>query len=167
MQRQANMEQQAIASMNSRIQAQCKYPEEVPPRKEALSNFECKDKIFRESYLPTSSAPDLAANFAAKYRSLTVDYAEGNISKEKLKTQYALIENEYWQQLNQRYFVAQSRAIQQQQAFTGQIQTLGQTLQRQSEYNHASNQCSSLSIPPIATVGCKNVCINGQWAEVC
>ena len=27
--------------------------------------------------------------------------------------------------------------------------------------------CSSLSIKPIASIGCSNVCINGQWAEIC
>lgn len=27
--------------------------------------------------------------------------------------------------------------------------------------------CNAVSIPPIATAGCKSVCINGTWAEVC
>lgn len=27
--------------------------------------------------------------------------------------------------------------------------------------------CSSLDIRPIASPGCRYVCINGQWAEVC
>ncbi len=30
-----------------------------------------------------------------------------------------------------------------------------------------AEQCDSISLPPMASLGCKNVCINGRWAEVC
>lgn len=29
------------------------------------------------------------------------------------------------------------------------------------------NQCSRMSIAPIANIGCHKSCINGQWADVC
>lgn len=46
-----------------------------------------------------------------------------------------------------------------------------QALQNMSQQlNSASGQageCNSISIAPIASPGCKSVCINGHWAEVC
>lgn len=42
---------------------------------------------------------------------------------------------------------------------------LGQVLLEQDRA--MSLQCSSVDIAPLAPPGCKNVCINGRWAEVC
>lgn len=33
--------------------------------------------------------------------------------------------------------------------------------------NNKRAECTAISIAPIASPGCKNVCINGAWAEVC
>jgi len=50
--------------------------------------------------------------------------------------------------------------------------TQGQIARQQLEQGivprqQALPQCSSMSLAPLANVGCKYVCINGQWAEVC
>ncbi len=163
MQKQADTERQATLSTHSRIAAQCKYIDKIPPRHEAIASFECQDKIVRESYLPSAAAPDLLIGFSAKYREMIVNYAEGHISAERLKVDYGILEAEYAQQLSQRYSVAQSQAMQQQTVFAGQLNALGQSLQGSS----SAGQCSSIDIDPMASLGCKNVCINGRWAEVC
>jgi hypothetical protein len=60
----------------------------------------------------------------------------------------------------------QNRTIQAQNSQAWQNWAQGmQNLSAQSQPQN--QQCTSLSISPIASVGCQYSCINGRWAEVC
>ena len=39
--------------------------------------------------------------------------------------------------------------------------------QQAPSYPHKANECGAVSVTPIASPGCKYICIDGQWAEVC
>lgn len=162
-----NMEKTALNRTWSAIEKQCGYvPPEIAPRDKAMKDFECKERLYNEIYLPVVLAPDLLIKNIAKSRLVTEQYAKGQISKDTLKSKYQQLEAEYMQERQMRFAQARSQALQQQQIYTQQMNAFGQALQNQSAYE-THGQCSSLSIAPMASLGCKNLCINGSWAEIC
>ncbi len=163
---QVNNEAVAYKKLTERIKNECDYiSPNFPPRNKAMEDFACKEKIYNETLIPVAIAPDLVNSYIAKTRLATSEYAKGKISKEAMLVKYTQYETQYTQGFQQRYHLARSQAIQQQQAFASQLSELGQSLNNQESSNN--NQCSALSIPPMASIGCKNVCLDGKWAEIC
>ena len=125
-----------------------------------FSYAQCHNAIVQENVFPVYPAPfrpiltEYLANvssFSRKADKTNMDREDFTVGAQQLWADFAMKEQ---QQINA--FNAQN-----QQAWQNMSQQLLQLDQQQKA------QCGSIDIPPMASLGCKNVCINGAWAEVC
>ncbi|MBI1246877.1 hypothetical protein GC197_03405 [bacterium] len=109
--------------------------------------------VYTYKYLLTQYMADSLA-FARKADKQKMDAEDFQVGMQKLWADFTSKENGA---------MAQAQA---QQAAAWQ-RTFENLQQLESQQRASDMQCGSVSIAPIATAGCKNVCINGRWAEVC
>lgn len=124
----------------------------------------CKIAAMQKNIAP-AYPPALMPAFS-QYSANMVSYAREADKKKLPLEDFEAGEGQLWAQfmaqegqLTSQY---QAQDLQMRQRY---FQTGAQILANQNK--QSAGECSSVSIPPIATAGCRSVCINGQWSEVC
>lgn len=131
------------------------------PASKALEAAECYEKIARVNVLPVVVDPIAFNDLMITYKRIGLNRKKELISADEA----SLSTQEAW---NNYIKVVSSKAENLLQKAQMQDQI---TLERMNNYSQSQSiserKCSSISIAPIASVGCKNICINGTWSEVC
>lgn len=72
-----------------------------------------------------------------------------------------------YMQAQQQTAIMQQQVNAQRQYQEEQLRLQRYQQQLNSFKTHNNGSCSSISIPPIPSIGCKSVCIDGRWSQVC
>ncbi|MAM34958.1 MAG: hypothetical protein CMH28_07785 [Micavibrio sp.] len=136
---------------------------------EVMQSFECWESAVQQYVMPVAVAPDILMSYLIDIEESVLNYKNGIIDRESHKLASKKLWSGYVSNvnakvnsiLNQANQIDMQAAQQQQQYF----QNLSHQIQQQETMQ--ARQCSSIDIAPMASLGCKNVCINGNWAEVC
>lgn len=144
-------------------EAQCPHDTagNILPSSKALESIECYEKVVRRAVAPV--VVDLVS-----FNDLMVTYNKIGLSRKmkKIDVDEARIAcTEAWN-IYTKTVTSKANALLQQANLRDQ-QTLRQMQSYSQQQSMQAQQCDALDIAPMASLGCKNICINGRWSEVC
>lgn len=126
--------------------------------------MQCQNAAMMQHVMPVYQNKAALASFLAKRSEIALSVDEGKLTPQQgdIAVQKALAS---FADAEQRGNAAlQAENAQAWRDYGRQLQQFSSQMQQSSG---TGGECGSISIAPIASPGCKNVCINGHWAEVC
>jgi len=121
----------------------------------------CSNGVINRVVMPAYQHKPLLMEYMANLSAMTRQADKDNLPKEDVEIKQAQL----WSDFIAKEQVAIRQAQQQNAAAWQNVSNQLNAMQQQE--NARRNQCSSISLAPLAKPGCKNMCINGNWAEVC
>ncbi len=172
----ARLQQAAQTEMAAWEKVQTLYDEQCPhstdskqlPKEKAVESADCYEKYARQHVIPVVFDPLSASSLLTEYKQNAIDLKNGKIDRDQARLNNQKAWNVYMQKISGKADQIQMQAY---QADVQATQRTQQALQNMSQQLNSSSgeagECGSISIAPIASPGCKNICINGRWSEVC
>lgn len=104
-------------------------------------------------------------DFMSKVSKFSRDADKKKLDSEDYQVGYQELWSDFASKEQQQIGQVNAQNAQAWQNFSRQLQQASQQINQQQAVQ--AQQCDAIDIAPIASPGCKNICINGQWAEVC
>ncbi|MBK7362125.1 MAG: hypothetical protein IPJ01_07470 [Micavibrio sp.] len=126
---------------------------------------QCQNSSFQQYVMPVYHNKGVLADFMAKKLEIALKVDQGKLTTQQgdLEMQKAFAEFAASEQNANAAIQAQN--AQAWREYAAGMRQVSQQLNQQQAIK--AQQCGSIDIPPMASIGCKNICINGSWAEVC
>ncbi len=126
---------------------------------------QCQNSSFQQYVMPVYHNKGVLADFMAKKLEIALKVDQGKLTTQQgdLEMQKAFAEFAASEQNANAAIQAQN--AQAWREYSAGMRQVSQQLNQQQAIK--AQQCGSIDIPPMASIGCKNICINGSWAEVC
>jgi hypothetical protein len=127
----------------------------------------CQNQIMSERLMPSYSdaLKPVFFSFMSDLSEFARESDKKNLAREDFQVGYQRLWANFAQQEQQKISQVNAQNAQAWQNFGQQLQRASQQMSNQNSMR--GGQCGAVDIPPMASIGCKNVCINGQWSEVC